>query len=148
MGSSSSSLRAHYTNYTNGRVIEYVPAGREPCKSWLLLPAENLWSEAVRGILYVVAMLYIFVGIAIVSDIFMCSIEMITSKKRKILKWDSENKKHIEKEVLIWNETVANLTLMALGSSAPKQAYGTMDGQVGDRIHYGHKDTPDTSDEE
>ncbi|XP_022103768.1 CSC1-like protein 2 isoform X1 [Acanthaster planci] len=36
----------------------------------------------------------------------------------------------------------------ALGSHAPKQAYGTMDGQVGDRIRYGHRDTPDTSDEE
>ena len=32
--------------------------------------------------------------------------------------------------------------------SVSKHVYGTMDGQVGDHIHYGHKDTPDTSDEE
>ncbi|XP_038067860.1 sodium/calcium exchanger 2-like isoform X3 [Patiria miniata] len=116
----SETLVNHYTNYSNGQVVEYVPSNQEPCKSWLLLPAENLWSVPLRGILYITAMLYIFVGIAIVSDIFMCSIEMITSKKRKILRWDSESKKHVEKEVLIWNETVANLTLMALGSSAPE----------------------------
>lgn len=92
-----------------------------PCfKSWLLLPAENLWSDGVRGFLYTVAMFYLFLGIAIIADIFMSSIEVITSKKRKVTRYDSEKQERVEIEVFVWNETVANLTLMALGSSAPE----------------------------
>ena len=34
--------------------------------------------------------------------------------------YDEEAAEHVQKEVLIWNETVANLTLLALGSSAPE----------------------------
>ena len=109
-----------YHNYSNGYIIEIIPVGSEPCESYLLLPAENLWSKELRGFLYILAMLYSFVGIAIVSDIFMMSIEVITSKKRTIVRWDEEKQERVERQVMIWNETVANLTLMALGSSAPE----------------------------
>lgn len=107
-------------NYSNGYIVEYVEAGREACSSWLLLPAENLWATWLRGILYILCLLWFFMGIAIISDVFMSSIEVITSKKRKVLRWDETQQKKVEIEVLIWNETVANLTLMALGSSAPE----------------------------
>ena len=69
-----------------------------------------------RGSLYIGALSFLFVGIAIASDIFMSSIEMITSKKRIVKFYDPEAQVMQRREVLIWNETVANLTLMALGS--------------------------------
>lgn len=50
----------------------------------------------------------------------MMSIEVITSRKRTIVLWDEERQERVERKVLIWNETVSNLTLMALGSSAPE----------------------------
>lgn len=57
----------------------------------------------------------------------MCAIERITSSKRRVkLKpgevADAEDGSIATeyKEVLVWNPTVANLTLMALGSSAPE----------------------------
>jgi len=126
---------AHRTNYTRGYVVEYTNANDEPCSSWMLLPAENLWHEATRGILYILALAYLFVGIAIASDVFMCSIEVITSKKRKVVRWDEERQEKVEREVLLWNETVANLTLMALGSSAPEilLATGEMIGNINSR---------------
>ena len=108
------------TDYDRGYVVETVQNGSEACSSPLLLPAENLWPHAVRGILYIIAIAYFFVGIAIASDIFMGSIEVITSKKRTVVKWDKDKNEKHEIQVLIWNETVANLTLMALGSSAPE----------------------------
>uniref|UniRef100_A0A1I7U5H1 Calx-beta domain-containing protein n=1 Tax=Caenorhabditis tropicalis TaxID=1561998 RepID=A0A1I7U5H1_9PELO len=72
----------------------------------------------------------LFLGIAIAADIFMCSIEQITSATRKIKK-EKKRGRLVSKEdegegeeqfeyVRIWNPTVANLTLMALGSSAPE----------------------------
>jgi len=51
-----------------------------------------------------------------VSDIFMSSIEAITSVKRRIL--DKSTGRY--RTIKVWNDTVANLTLMALGSSAPE----------------------------
>lgn len=63
---------------------------------------------------------YLFMGIAIVSDIFMEAIEAITAQTIKLEYWDKEKSTMIVIERQIWNGTVANLTLMALGSSAPE----------------------------
>ena len=127
----SSMPREYRTNYTRGYVVEYLADHEEHCTSWILLPAENLWSEGVRGVLYIMALVYIFIGVAIASDAFMSSIEVITSKKRKVVRWDEERQEKVEREVLLWNETVANLTLMALGSSAPEILLATGE-MVGD----------------
>ena len=62
---------------------------------------------------------YLFIGVAIISDVFMDSIEVITSQTRTIITEDDEGHKIIRKAP-VWNPTMANLTLMALGSSAPE----------------------------
>jgi len=82
---------------------------------------ESTWSREARAVLYLIGLLYSFLGISIVADIFMCAIEKITSKTRKIhiaSSGDDDPQEAIE--VPVWNGTVANLTLMALGSSAPE----------------------------
>jgi solute carrier family 8 (sodium/calcium exchanger) len=89
----------------------------------LLLPLINeyTWHIGVRIFLYLAAMLWIFLGVAIVADTFMCGIEKITSKTRIIQVPDPERKDQIAKiEVKVWNDTVANLSLMAFGTSAPE----------------------------
>ena len=72
-----------------------------------------------RAIVYLLALIYLFIGVAIISDRFMASIEVITSQKREIRKKNLDGTISIT-TVAIWNETVSNLTLMALGSSAPE----------------------------
>ncbi|CAG0887576.1 unnamed protein product [Darwinula stevensoni] len=88
----------------------------------LLLPliSEYTWPKPVRAGLYFVALLYCFLGIAIIADIFMCAIEKITSKTRKVYLSSATDNQPEVIEVRVWNDTVANLTLMALGSSAPE----------------------------
>ena len=51
----------------------------------------------------------------------MSAIETITSRRRKI-RYPSvgEKEQYVTVEVRVWNDTVANLTLMALGSSSPE----------------------------
>lgn len=58
-------------------------------------------------------------GIAIVAEIFMEAIEVITSKTVVVEVEDEEGNKY-PIEVPVWNATIANLSLMALGSSAPE----------------------------
>jgi len=73
----------------------------------------------VLTVLYFLMLVYMFMGIAIVSDIFMEAIEMITAQTQ--IKQIKDEDGNIEiKEETVWNATVANLTLMALGSSAPE----------------------------
>jgi solute carrier family 8 (sodium/calcium exchanger) len=55
-------------------------------------------------------------GVGIVADVFMGAIEAVTSKKKRV-KVKGTNR---YVTVKVWNDTVANLTLMALGSSAPE----------------------------
>jgi solute carrier family 8 (sodium/calcium exchanger) len=89
----------------------------------LILPfgIEACMSIELRAVLYFIFLLYLFLGIAIIADIFMSSIETITSRTRKIRYPDpGEKDKYLTVEVRLWNDTVANLTLMALGSSSPE----------------------------
>ncbi|CAA94387.2 Calx-beta domain-containing protein [Caenorhabditis elegans] len=98
------------------------------CKNGILIPA--LETTPRNAILYLAGLFYCFLGIAIAADIFMCSIEQITSATKKVKKQKKagqlvakEEDEEIDEQydyVRIWNPTVANLTLMALGSSAPE----------------------------
>ena len=93
----------------------------EPGGRGLLLPllaAENELPYGPRVPLYLLELLWLFLGVAIVADIFMAAIEQITSQEKKVTlmvrgEWTSYY-------VRVWNPTVANLSLMALGSSAPE----------------------------
>ena len=56
-------------------------------------------------------------GISIVSDMFMSAIEKITAKTKQIHLASSGEDGGDVIEVPVWNGTVANLTLMALGTN-------------------------------
>jgi len=92
-------------------------------KSGIILPLfdETGWNQNLRATLYCLGLLWIFLGVAIIADVFMCSIEKITSFTREIKVANPDAEEGYEViEVKVWNDTVANLTLMALGSSAPE----------------------------
>lgn len=94
----------------------------DPGQSGLFLPLfgnkENrTWDDSflgggLRALFYFFGLIWAFLGVSIIADIFMSAIETITSAEKKI--------PGTEIRVKVWNPTVANLTLMALGSSAPE----------------------------
>jgi hypothetical protein len=72
-------------------------------------PSESIWSPGGRLLAYGFAMIYCFLGIAIIADRFMVAIEVITSAEvSKTITLANGEKKTIK--FLRWNETVANLT--------------------------------------
>lgn len=91
----------------------------EVCTSGIIIPGTELLPAWLLGIVYFCGMGYLFMGIAIIAEIFMGAIEVITSQTRKI-KYKDENDEVQYFEVTVWNATVANITLMALGTSAPE----------------------------
>uniref|UniRef100_A0A669CBT3 Solute carrier family 8 member 4b n=1 Tax=Oreochromis niloticus TaxID=8128 RepID=A0A669CBT3_ORENI len=99
-------------------------SGGDPCQEGVVLPVWNPQNPSVgdkvaRAIVYFVALIYMFLGMSIIADRFMSSIEVITSQEKEIT-IKKPNGETTTATVRIWNETVSNLTLMALGSSAPE----------------------------
>lgn len=80
-----------------------------------LFPGEESMDPTRRGCLYLAILLWSFLGVSIIADVFMSAIEQITSAKTRVQLPDGK-----WRTVKVWNPTVANLTLMALGSSAPE----------------------------
>ncbi|XP_067353064.1 sodium/calcium exchanger 1-like isoform X3 [Channa argus] len=98
--------------------------GSTDCLDGVILPVWKPDNPAftdrlARATIYFVGLAYMFLGVSIIADRFMASIEVITSQERQIT-IKKPNGEKITTTVRIWNETVSNLTLMALGSSAPE----------------------------
>uniref|UniRef100_A0AAX7U8J2 Calx-beta domain-containing protein n=1 Tax=Astatotilapia calliptera TaxID=8154 RepID=A0AAX7U8J2_ASTCA len=94
------------------------------CKPGILLPVwypENpgVGYQVTRAVVYFLSLMYMFLGVSIIADRFMASIEVITSQEKEVT-ITMPNGETSVMTVRIWNETVSNLTLMALGSSAPE----------------------------
>lgn len=95
------------------RAVCHLPAA-------LAAPASRPRSpNAAQGI-YLSCLLWLFLGVAIVADVFMSAIERITSQETRVEIAVAKGKPPKAYYMRIWNPTVANLTLMALGSSAPE----------------------------
>uniref|UniRef100_A0A8D3CIX0 Calx-beta domain-containing protein n=1 Tax=Scophthalmus maximus TaxID=52904 RepID=A0A8D3CIX0_SCOMX len=94
------------------------------CRPGILLPVwlplnPPLGEQAGRAVIYFLCLMYLFLGVSIIADRFMASIEVITSQEKEVT-ITKPNGETTVTTVRIWNETVSNLTLMALGSSAPE----------------------------
>ena len=89
----------------------------------LLMPFVNeyTWPVGARAFIYLLGLLWSFFAVAIIADVFMCAIERITSKTTTVRIPDQDAPEGFRNvDVKVWNNTVANLSLLALGTSAPE----------------------------
>lgn len=105
--------------YDRGRIV-YLGPNKAMCNSWVLVPGTAILPTGLLAVAYCATLAWLFLGIGIVSDIFMSAIEKITSSTQILKIKNDEGDVIRTKKVSVWNPTVANLTLMALGSSAPE----------------------------
>lgn len=104
---------------SQGYLEEYYNDQR--CYSSLIdVPGTSLMPAWIMGPSYLIFMGWLFMGISISADIFMEAIEVITSQTTMVTVMDHESQTISQMEVVVWNPTLANLTLMAFGSSAPE----------------------------
>jgi len=102
-----------------------------------VIPYEYMWGKEFRAFLYIAGLLWCFLGVSVLSDTFMAGIEAITDSTRQVKRARTnpdgtpamENGQPIidTVDVLIWNPAVANLSLMALGSSTPEILLGILE---------------------
>jgi solute carrier family 8 (sodium/calcium exchanger) len=120
LGNGLTSLCLNYLG--NPEPCEYTePSICCPGGSGLLLPfmeSEVEWFIGARTVLYGFILAWMLLGIMLISDVFMSAIEEITGQETE--KTVIVNGEKTTATVKVWNDTMANLTLMALGSSAPE----------------------------
>ncbi|CAI7859045.1 unnamed protein product [Closterium sp. NIES-54] len=111
---------------TTGYSVYVIPFNTS-CDSFLLLPAEQLWSPAVRSVWYLFGMLYCFVGLAAIVRVFMEALDRISSTYAMVSRRDPETGREERRMEKVWNSTVVNVALMALGASAPDIVIAVVD---------------------
>lgn len=112
-------LKWEVVKYPRGKII-YLSRNEVICQSSLLIPGIAILPNGLLAVFYGLTLIYLFLGIGIVSDLFMSGIERITSKTQIVEIKNAHGEVIKTKKITVWNPTVANLTLMALGSSAPE----------------------------
>lgn len=86
----------------------------------IVSPPAYVWDRNALAVVLLCWLLYLFLGVAVVADQFMVAIECITSKEKTIMRTDLATGEQVAMKLKFWNPTVANLSLLALGSSAPE----------------------------
>ena len=87
------------SNIANGMNPDGTPKGVN-CGDGLIVPIWRPYTKLTggdrfgRGLLYVLLMVYLFIGVAIVSDRFMESIEMITAQEKEVTVKDPKSGKN------------------------------------------------------
>lgn len=104
------------------------------CRDGLILrawPIENITNgdRFARGLVYFLAMCYLFLGVSIVSDRFMAAIEKITAIEKEVIVRRPDGMKQVV-IVRVWNETVANLTLMVSSTLTLTFCYRIMQCEI------------------
>jgi len=104
-------VAGNYTDWEANLEADCCPGGM----LGLVFGNTDVYRSPVICVIWLIILGWIFMGVALGAEVFMTAIEVVTSVERK--KVDSNGKVY---HVKVWNATVANLTLMALGSSAPE----------------------------
>ncbi|CAM4550099.1 unnamed protein product [Leuciscus chuanchicus] len=119
-----SELYSNLTDDSDGPAPNKPCSDPVECRPGIVLPVwmpvnPSLGEQIMRAVIYFASLMYMFLGVSIIADRFMASIEVITSQEKEVTITMPSGETSVA-TVRIWNETVSNLTLMALGSSAPE----------------------------
>ena len=93
-------VQAKYSNQKYNRTFTYkrgfelavydTEERLECSDSWVNIPGVHLWSYEMQGLVYLCALFYCFLGVQIISDVFMSAVEVITASEKTVHSGDEE----------------------------------------------------------
>ncbi|GAB2220240.1 hypothetical protein Droror1_Dr00007883 [Drosera rotundifolia] len=104
-----------------------VALGHEKCDSYLLFQAETLHGNGLRAVIYFIALAYCFIGLSAITARFFRSMEAVVKHTRKVVVIDPVTNVATTKNEKVWNYTIADITLLAFGTSFPQISLATID---------------------
>lgn len=114
----------------SSKVLEHVR-----CESFFIFPGESSLSDGFRGVLYFLALAYCFVGLSAITARFFKSMENVVKHSRKVVSMDPITKAEVITYKKVWNFTIADISLLAFGTSFPQISLATIDAirNIGER---------------
>ncbi|XP_030946279.1 LOW QUALITY PROTEIN: magnesium/proton exchanger 1 [Quercus lobata] len=101
--------------------------GVEKCESYLLFGGETALGNGFRAFLYFLGLAYCFIGLSAITARFFRSMENVVKHTRRVVKIDPSTNAEIVKYEKVWNYTIADITLLAFGTSFPQISLATID---------------------
>lgn len=101
--------------------------GHEVCESYLLFPGETALGDALRTFLYFLGLAYCFIGLSAITERFFRSMENVVKQTREVVEIDPHTNSTVVRREKVWNYTIADITLLAFGTSFPQISLATID---------------------
>lgn len=99
----------------------------ENCQLYLLFHDETALGDGLRGFLYFLALAYCFIGLSAITDRFFRSMENVVKHSREVEEIDPSTNAKVVRNKKVWNYAVADIALLAFGTSFPQISLATID---------------------
>lgn len=99
----------------------------DKCKSYLIFQAETALGDGLRTFLYFLGLAYCFLGLSAITARFFLSMENVVKHTRKVVEIDPDTNVEIVRHEKVWNFTIADISLLAFGTSFPQISLATID---------------------
>ncbi|XP_076930204.1 magnesium/proton exchanger 1-like [Bidens hawaiensis] len=97
------------------------------CESYFLLHGETALGEGFRTCLYLLALAYCFIGLSAITARFFKSMEHVVQHTRTVTEVDPVSGRVTVRHEKVWNFTVADISLLAFGTSFPQISLAMID---------------------
>lgn len=99
----------------------------EKCSSYLISHHETALGDGFRTFIYFAALAYCFIGLSAITARFFRSMESVVKHTRVIEEIDPCTGAKINRHEKVWNYTIADIALLAFGTSFPQISLATID---------------------
>lgn len=97
-------------------------------KGYFIFKFETSLGNGFRAFLYLVALAYCFIGLSAITARFFKSMEHVVQQTRKVdVSNNNTNGGKNYRYEKVWNFTIADITLLAFGTSFPQISLATID---------------------
>ncbi|KAJ0791059.1 putative sodium/calcium exchanger membrane region [Helianthus annuus] len=97
------------------------------CESYFIFHGETCIGSGFRTLLYVMLLAYCFIGLSAITARFFRSMEHVVQHARAVTVVDPVSNVKTVKHEKVWNFTVADISLLAFGTSFPQISLATID---------------------
>ena len=101
--------------------------GQDTCESYLIFHGETELGNGFRTFLYFLGLAYCFIGLSAITARFFRSMENVVKHSREVVVIDPYTGAETIKHEKVWNFTIADITLLAFGTSFPQISLATID---------------------
>ncbi|KAG5567751.1 hypothetical protein RHGRI_003062 [Rhododendron griersonianum] len=97
------------------------------CQDYLIFPGETALGDGFRAFLYFLGLAYCFIGLSAITARFFRSMEAVVKHGRTVVEIDPLTNREVVRQEKVWNYTIADITLLAFGTSFPQISLATID---------------------